>query len=302
MDFLPKFVHFADEPLADLASIPLYFVSHLAREHVKVVLSGEGRDEVLAGYDLDALAARLDQLRALERRVPRALLRAGASVLRRSRYGDALDTLARVGWRAALADRGRHITKYWSEAEKSDLWRGPFDAASSTDLIKSWYAAAPSRHPLDQLQQVYCGEWLVEDLLMKADKMSMANSLEVRVPFLDHALVEWAARLPLEWKVGSRRSGYSSKRILRDFARGRVPEAIINRPKQGFPVPAYRWLAGETGAWAADLVLDKQSRLSGYFDVATAKPVVDAARRGDLQAAHKTWILVILEHWLAAWT
>ena len=131
---------------------------------------------------------------------------------------------------------------------------------------------------------------------MKADRMSMANSLELRVPFLDHALVEWAARLPLEWKVGSRESGPVSKRIVREFCRKRLPAEILSRPKQGFPVPAYDWLQGPLGRWAEDLLYGRESRIEGYLDLAHARPALDAARRGDTAAAHRSGCIVA-EHW-----
>ncbi len=135
---------------------------------------------------------------------------------------------------------------------------------------------------------------------MKADKISMANSLELRVPFLDHLLVEWAARLPREWKVGDRQSGYRSKRILREFGNKRLPPTILSRPKQGFPVPSTQWLKGELGPWAESCVMNSQ-HLGALFETKAAASIVTAARNGDLRAANKVWVLIILDHWLAAW-
>jgi len=301
MDFLPELVRFTDEPIADLAAVPLYFVSRLARQDVKVVLSGEGSDETLAGYDFERVAFQIDRLRRLDEALPSAAIRLAARLMPSGHYRRVLANLAAFGWRDYLAGQRAHITYHWTEAEKAVLWRGKEDFGSSDALIDAWYREAGGSHPLDRQQQVYCRQWLVEDLLMKADKMSMATSLELRVPFLDHALVEWAARLPLAWKVGDRGSGPISKRVLREFARKRLPAGILTRPKQGFPVPAYRWLQDGMGEWAKDFVMSPSSRIGEYFDTSHLQPVLAAARGGDIGAAHKIWIFIIAEQWCREW-
>lgn len=296
LDLLPEVVGGSDEPLADLAMIPLHAVSHLARRDVKVVLSGEGSDEVLAGYDLDRVAASLGRLESLDRFVPHRA-RHLAPLLRTARL-DRAAAFAEGGWSGYFRNRRTMISRHWTETEKRALWSGR-EMRSTDDLIASWYDEARSRHPLDQLQDVYCRTWLVDDLLMKADRMSMASSLELRVPFLDHELVEWAAKLPLSWKVGDRTRGFSSKRVLREFARSRLPAEIADRPKQGFPVPAYAWLRGETGGVAARrLAADAGGPLAELLDLRSVGPVVDAARGGDLGAAHRVWVLLVLQAWL----
>ena len=299
LDFLPDFVRFADEPLADLASIPLHYVSGLARRDVKVVLSGEGADEILAGYDMDRLAARLDRLRLLTA-LPASVL-SGVAFLTPEPYRRWLKALARCGMSGVLGETQAHMTNVWREGEKSKMWRGGGPYLPTGRLIREWYEETRSPRPIDQLQQVYCRSWLVEDLLMKADKMSMANSLELRCPFLDHRLVEWAAKLPLAWKTGTARTGYRSKRILREFARKRLPAEILSRPKRGFPVPAYRWLEGSLGGWAEDRLFGGR-RLDCWFDLSSLRPVLAAARAGSAAAQHKIWNLLVLDHWVEAWT
>ena len=300
LEFLPEFVRFSDEPLADLASVPLHYVSRLAREHVKVALTGEGSDELLAGYSFEVLASHLDILRTLGAHVPAPLLRAAAALLPGGR-GESLKHLAQGGFSGYLKSKKTHMTNYWTEEEKLRLWGGRAPGEPTGELIASWYGAARSEQPLDQMQQVYCRSWLVEDLLMKADKMSMATSLELRVPFLEHPVGEWAARLPLEWKVGSRAAGYVSKRILRAFAKSRVPQSIIHRPKQGFPVPAYEWLKADLGGWAGDMLFGNNGFLGDLFNLSPVRPVLQAARAGDELSAHKIWILIILEQWGRQW-
>jgi asparagine synthase (glutamine-hydrolysing) len=301
VDFLDELVWATDEPLADLASVPLHFVSRLAREHVKVVLSGEGADEILAGYNLEQTAARIDRWRRLAR-VPRPMASLAARVAPEGR-AEWLPALAAHGWSGILRGSRAHMTWVFDDAEKEQLWRGPQDLLPSARLLDGWYAETVSDHPLDQLQQVLCRSWLVEDLLMKADKMSMLASLELRVPFLDHALVEWAMTAPLETKVGSRAGGWSSKLILREFARRRVPAEIIERPKRGFPVPAYDWLSGPLRDWLDERLLGASAGpLLDLFDRDAVQRVARAAQAGDTPAAHRAWSLVVLGSWLSRWS
>ncbi len=137
---------------------------------------------------------------------------------------------------------------------------------------------------------------------MKADKMSMAASLEVRTPFLDYRLVEWANRQPNFVKVkrtGLRR--YSTKNVLRRFCEKRLPAEILNRPKQGFPVPAYRWLQEGLDRWATETLLGKDSRLARVFRPEPVRGLIQEARLGFSDAAQHVWILIMLELWLSAW-
>ena len=296
---VPELVHQTDEPLADLAGIPLHAVARLAREHVKVVLSGEGADEVLAGYDIEHVARRIDRLATL-RHVPRPLVAAAARAMPAGR-GEALADIGAHGWSGMLRGRGAHITRVFGDEAKCRMWPESAGLRASADLLDDWYASTDSSHPVDQLLEVYCRHWLPEDLLMKADKTTMATSLELRTPFLDHRLVEWAATLPLRWKVGSAQDGRRSKRVLREYAAGRVPQSVVDRPKQGFPVPAYRWLSDGLDCWARERLLDTDSRLGGWFDRTVVRDVVGRSARGDAEAAHQTWSLLILEEWLRRW-
>lgn len=299
LETLPALVRFSDEPLADLASVPLYHVARLARESVKVVLTGEGSDEILAGYDFERLMRRLDALRPLDV-LPGGLLQIAGRILP-GRAGAYLGAMGAAGWRGALREVAPHMTRVWEEEEKNRLWRRRPDAPPTEARIRALYREAESDHPLDQMQEVYVRSWLVEDLLMKADKMTMAHSLEARVPYLDHTLVEWAARLPVKWKVGDRASGYASKRILRAFAAERIPASILRRPKRGFPVPAVRWLREDLGDWAEDRLLRRPRFLPEIFETAPVGPVLAAARGGDGRAAEKVWALLILEEWGREW-
>lgn len=288
-DFIDDFAWYADEPLADLASIPLYFVSKLAAEHVKVVLSGEGADETLAGYNLDRLASKLSYLKLLNF-MP-------SCVLKRLPFAS-LQNLSTSGYINFLKENATYMTNIFSEDEKEKLCIFPAQS-SSREYIKDLYRKSHSREPIDQLQQAYCRSWLVEDLLMKADKMSMATSLELRVPFLDHKLVEWCATLPLEWKVGSLWQGFTTKRILRSFAEKRIPKEIIARPKQGFPVPAYKWIHSDLFDFAKQSLQSKS--VEAFFNKDELSSLLQKLKDGDLHIAHQVWNLILLSKWINKW-
>lgn len=271
VDFVPDFVRYTDEPLADLASIPLYYVSKLARDSVTVALSGEGADEILAGYECDRwwsnrLASRCGDLRS--DRVP------------------------------------PHMTNYLDSDEKQALLRGGHLWPDSMDVLHRHLARGGDRHPVDQLLYLYCQDWLVEDLLMKADRMSMATSLELRTPFLDYRLVEWAARAPMSAKIGPNFDGtWQTKRVLRQFAASLLPSEILTRPKLGFPVPVYGWLSGSLKQFAYDMVVDDKARLSSWIQPDAARAAFERGTAIDADNAgrHRLWHLIILEQWMRAW-
>lgn len=289
INFIDDFVWYTDEPLADLASIPLYFVSKLASQHVKVVLSGEGADETLAGYNLDVIAKKLSYLKILSF-MPSFFLK----ILPFS----SLQNLASFGYINFLKENATYMTNIFSEDEKRKLcmFNGQI---SSKEYIKDLYRKSNSREPIDQIQQAYSESWLVEDLLMKADKMSMATSLELRVPFLDHKLVEWCTTVPLEWKVGSLCNGFNTKRILRSFAEKRIPQEIITRPKQGFPVPAYNWIQSDLFDFAKEALQSKS--LERFFHKDELVFLLKKLKYGDLHVAHQVWNLIVLSKWINKW-
>lgn len=282
--FLPGLVRATDEPLADLASIPLYFVSKLARQEVKVALSGEGSDEVLAGYDFQLRVEEWD--RARQRSWLRRLF-GGA--------GPALDQRE--------LSTPPTMTNYMSSAEKAVLMKG-LSFPDSLDPLRRDLDALGPQDPLHQVLFGFCQHWLVEDLLMKADKMSMATSLELRTPFLDYRLVEWAARTPGRLKSSRDDKGrYVSKRALRRFAAGMLPADIIERPKQGFPVPVYDWLSGPIKGWASDMLHGSDTRLSTMFDRNELKRRCElgVAENAPILDRHRLWNLLVLETWMREW-
>jgi asparagine synthase (glutamine-hydrolysing) len=183
---------------------------------------------------------------------------------------------------ASVVDQRRavallQITNYYSSDEKRALFRDGAAFRDSMEVLRRDIAGAV-RRSLAPALYLYCQNWLVEDLLMKADKMTMAASLELRAPFLDFRLVEWMARAPASDKLRPRGEGYETKAALRDHARALLPAEIIERPKKGFPVPVYRWLSDRL----QPLVMDRLASPSA-------------------QGRHRAWNLLVLVLWLERW-
>lgn len=299
LDFLPRFVHYTDEPLADMPSIPLYYVSSLARQHVKVVLSGEGSDEILGGYGFDKymkLVPRINQRANLYSKL--------ASIINplSSKYADRLRNKVLPAPYENLRNPP-NMTRFMDHQQKRDIWNGNSEGfISSIEILKSDIARSKTKNPLHQILYLYAQSWLVEDLLMKADKMTMANSLELRVPFLDHRIVNWASNTPDWVKVKPDRDGnFTTKWVLREFARKHLPETIITRPKMGFSTPIYDWITTELKSWAHDTLANarlQQWLKPEYIERQLASGTAPTASELD---KHLLWNLLILELWLNKW-
>jgi asparagine synthase (glutamine-hydrolysing) len=288
--------------LADLAAVPLLAVSRLAQKNVKVVLSGEGSDEILAGYDLDVSERRWEMVRNLQR-VPRPLmsLLAKSSSVVSATISEKAARVAQLPLAKWNQRERPHMTRYLDEVEKSLLWPNG-DKLNSERVLVDLYEAASATDPLQQVLSVYQKGWLVEDLLMKADKMSMAASVELRTPFLDYRLVEWANRQPNHVKI--RRTGlrtYQTKSILRRFCARRLPAEILTRDKRGFPVPVNGWLQDGLSGWAGDVLTGQNSRMIPGFSEKTINDLLLRVEQGSTDAAGKVWLLIVLEFWLQAW-
>jgi len=303
MEMLPEAIYASDEPLADMTSVPMLALSRLARQWVKVVLSGEGSDEILAGYDFDQSYEKWKRIQKIQSWPPFVFKAAVAPLSvfssRVKAWSDRILNTPLSKWNASLRI---HMTRHWLQDEKRNLWAN-FEGQSSDRIIDLMYQNASSQEPLDQLMSVYQKSWLVEDLLMKADKMSMAASLELRVPFLDHRLVEWANRQPAYVKVGGNKQGkYTTKNILRQFAEKRLPKEIIDRPKKGFPVPVYQWLNDEKFLkWVNSQLVSSESRSRHIFSPYVIQECIERAKRGDHEASQKIWLLIVLESWFRAY-
>src|SRR5262245_44011732 len=267
---MPRLIWHEDEPLGHSASVPLYFVSELASRHVKVVLTGEGGDELMAGY----YRGRLPIGSALRHRLLRTFLSRTPDV--ESLY---LDNFA-------VFSREQQLRLLTPEAKDRAGALDPYATASR------YLAQSDATTTLKRLLYADTKTYLHE-LLMKQDQMSMAASLESRVPFLDHALVEFTTRLPERMKL--RR--LTTKYILRRSMKGVLPKPILTRPKMGFPAPVGAWFRGAHRAVIDEYALSARTRDRGVFDPAYVRNLVAEHQSGARDHSQRLWSLVNFEMW-----
>ncbi|HQX56375.1 MAG TPA: asparagine synthase (glutamine-hydrolyzing) [Pyrinomonadaceae bacterium] len=296
-DQLPDLVWHEDEPIGFIASVPLYFVSKLAQEHVKVVLTGEGSDETLAGYGRYAKTLQLlNYGRKYESLTPgfvRNAVRGGVGTL----PGGIGNKLSRTFLTRSADIENLFLDNFgvFPRAMQSEL----FSKAVRERIIdvdpylqsRKWLVKTDAIDPLDQLLYIDTKTYLHE-LLMKQDQMSMAASIESRVPFLDHKLVEFAARMPREMKL----RGNTTKWILREAMKGILPAEILDRPKMGFPVPVGNWFRGEFKHIVEEYVLSPRTIERGIFDERFVRALVARHQAGE-NHDERIWALVNFEIW-----
>jgi asparagine synthase (glutamine-hydrolysing) len=299
-DVLPKLIWHEDEPLVWPSSVSLYFVARLARERVKVVLTGEGSDETLAGYTrypFTVWNARLDRgYRSLIPSGMRRLLRDAAAdsnwlppkMKKKLRH----TFLARDGasWAAFYFD---NFYAAFSEAEQASLLADEIHTSPGQeygDILKFWEKSSGSL--LERLLYTDIKTYLVE-LCMKQDQMSMAASVESRVPFLDHVLVEFALNIPASLKT----RGLTGKRILKAVMKDSLPKPILNRQKLGFPTPYSQWLSGPQVDIVKDLLLEERTLNRGLFKSKSVERLLAEHRANHRDHADKLWRLLNLEVW-----
>ena len=295
-DALDDVVRAFDEPYGDATGAALYLLSRKASEHVKVALSGEGSDELLLGY---TRAADLATLAKVERRygpVPRWLLKLAAHVASPER-ASIFRAMAEGGPGAYRRGMAAHIGWTISDREKAGFWRGP-TMVPSFDLVQGWYSLADTVHPLAQSQQADFGTWLVEDLLMKADKMAMAASLETRVPFLHLPLVEWCQATPMEARIGPA-GQFRTKAALRDFVATRLPDTVLNAPKRGFPLPIFPWFAERLREAGGYVPISRE--FHNWIAIDGLRPIVARACANERRALEQLWGIAMFDRWCAVY-
>ncbi len=288
--------HF-DEPYGDETGTALFLLAHAARKNVKVAMSGEGSDELLLGYDRKSSIERVVKTERRYGHVPPFLLKAASYVS--GEHSRALSAMAAGGPGAYAKGMALHIAWTLGDKEKAFFWQGG-KVQPTSDLVSSWYSLPTTVHQLAQTQQADFQTWLVEDLLMKADKMSMAASLETRVPFLHLPLVEWCQRAPMEVRIGNFRNGeFRSKAILRDFVAKRLPPDVLNAPKRGFPVATIRWFGQMLREQQTFSPVSRAIRDWIRFDALDR--LVVAGKNGNRAALAKLWGIVMLDRWFKAY-
>ena len=287
---LPALADAFDEPFADSSALPTYLVSRLAAEDVKVALSGEGGDELFGGYytyTADLLAERFGRVAALARpaveRLPSSTRRASFDY-RAKRFTRAahLPPLERhYGWREIFSSDARaELTGRRHEFDPLSLDRARFAETEGSEL-------------LTRLQDVDLGGYLVDDLLVKTDRASMAWSLEARVPFLDTVVANLAFSLPAKLKV----RGFEKKRLLRKAVEPLLPHEVVHGPKRGFSIPAAAWLRGELAPFAHETLAAETLRRQGYLQPKAVAEVLDRHVSGREDLSRQLWGLLAFTLW-----
>jgi asparagine synthase (glutamine-hydrolysing) len=287
---LPALAEAFDEPFADSSALPTYLVSELAAQHVKVALSGEGGDELFGGYYTYAADLLADRLAPLARLARPAVERLPTSTSKAS-----LDYRAKRFVRAAhLPPLERHHG--WKEIFSADA-RTELTGRSATfdpvDVYRARYDETAGADELARLQDVDLGIYLVDDLLVKTDRASMAHSLEARVPFLDPAVSNFAFALPTKHKV----RGLSKKVLLRKAVAPLLPREVVHGRKRGFSIPAAAWLRGDLEPFARATLSAETVRRQGFFRPETVSHLIDEHVAGAEDRSRQLWGLLAFTLW-----
>lgn len=288
--FLEDFAWNMDEPFGDASAIPTFFVSQMAARELKVVLSGDGGDELFAGYDRYRVEARERMRERVPAIVRKSLGAIGAAMPEGMKGRNYLRHIALEG-----AERYVDAATLFRADARRRLYRPELAqqiAVAGTPLAVRKWPDSGDGHWLSRLQQLDIEGYLPLDILTKVDRMSMANSLEVRVPLLDYKLVEFAATIPAELLLRNGGGKYILKRVVRDM----VPDAVLDRPKQGFSVPLGMWFQGGLAEVVRQLLLSSETRSSELLDTSYIEKLLAMHKRGR-GLEMQLWTLISFELW-----
>lgn len=288
---LPDLVYHLDEPFADPSALPTYYVCREARRGVTVCLSGDGADEVFGGYGRYLTALRHRRIeRITPNTVKRICRRAAAALPNFVRGKGALERVGLTGEAMYFAQCCK-----FTHDERRALFRSRWadSTRNSPRLYEPFFRERDSRPLLTILQHIDQATYLPDDILVKVDRMSMKNSLEVRVPFLDHTVVEFANSLDPRLKVRGRVGKYLLKRMLAEY----LPAACLARPKMGFGIPIKHWFRGALEGYARELLLAHDAAIRRWFQPAVVQKLIDQHQFGGRDLSRKIWTLLVLELW-----
>ncbi len=283
-----------DQPFADSSIIPTFMLAKFAREEVVVALGGDGGDEVFGGYDryvatpmmqrwniAMALAAPLGKRLSTREKISNRKLRR---------------ILSQIHSYPSMASRYRGVVSLGSDSELTSLISRDFHSTSAINQFESDFARVGARDDLSQMLRSDLEWYLPGDLLVKADMATMANSLEVRSPLLDHEIIEWTAGLPPEFKIKGRQSKY----LLKEIARSLVPAELIDRPKMGFAIPRADWLRTGLRTMTHELLTDSTARGRGWFVQSEVEKILAQHMSGQDRDG-VIWPMLMLELWARNW-
>jgi asparagine synthase (glutamine-hydrolysing) len=298
---LPELVAHAEEPTADSSMVAVYHLAKFARQHVTMVLSGDGADDILAGYETHQAYYAHRAYQAIPRLVRRGVIRPLIEALPTSYRKVSAETKLKRFVAAAELDWQRAHASWriiFPPAERARLLApiagSPGANADAADLYKRWFARTNARHPLNQMLYVDTRVYLPADMLVKIDRMTMAHGLEAREPYLDYRVVELTARMPPALKLRRLRH---KKYILKETLRGRLPDSVLFRKKQGFNVPKALWLQHGLREFAGDVLSPARIKATGVLEPTVVAGLLDAHFRGRVDRSHEIWSLLVLLLW-----
>ena len=291
IDILPKLVDIYDEPFADSSAIPTYFLSKLTRDHVTVALSGDGGDELFAGYEKYYKMIKMNK-----RPLNNYLVNGLVSLIHKS----SPDYLNLKKWTYYFGVDSNNIGAYLGYFKKYER-----DKLYNTDIIKSLqnYCSEElmvnilnrcNSDFISRMQYLDINTYLVDDILTKVDRASMANSLEVRVPLLDHNFVELICQIPSKNKIDN----YNQKLIFKNAVSGLVPKKIIQAKKKGFGIPLSKWFKEDLKEYVNESLSSKNSKIFNFLDFESVKNLIEYNNKGYRDYSQKLWSLINLEEWL----
>lgn len=293
-DVVDELVWHFDEPFADPSAIPTYMVSKLARQYVTVVLSGDGGDELFGGYTRYQIDRKRSKLSRLPRVVRERVMRPVSASLPHGAWGRnylrnvSLDPLERYIDSISIFTELNKLSLYTNELKRK-VAHEPIGAS----MFRGYAATVATGDALDSLLYLDSKTYLPGDILTKVDRMSMATSLEARVPFLDHKLIEFVTRIPASLKM----KGLETKYIFKRAMRGIVPDEILERPKQGFGMPLQEWINSQLRGRIHETLTEQRTRERGLFEPAYVDVLLDEHERGRRDHAPALWSLLMLELW-----
>ncbi len=296
VSLLPKIIESLDEPMADPSNIPTYLLSEFTRKKVTVALSGDGADELFAGYERQKILQYMQWFNYLPDFIKKNLFSRINSTEQKDGFINSVKRLLVDISRGNRRTYQRWITNFnetvFQQLLNSDLKKTFQETQRYATMAKAFQYA---QHPINQSLAFETQYYLPDDLLVKVDRMSMAHSLEVRVPFLDHRIVEFAASLPIDLKIRQAKTKYLLKHLMSAY----LPKEIIKKPKQGFSPPLKEWLKTDLKAFTYQRLLESR-RLSTYFDREQLENFLSAHYRGDRDYQYQIWSLLVFSGWLEA--
>lgn len=302
IDVIPNLVNWYDEPFADSSQIPTYLVSKLASQNVTVSLSGDGGDELFAGYDRYHLPATFVHCGNLPLLI-RKMLAKGIKSLTPYQWSVLAKCIPQNKRPRNIGVKAHKYADVLAAAEPSfykrlvSFWENPVNLVLAGRESQMWSEGLSSLSRIENMQWIDTTTYLPDDILTKVDRASMAVSLESRVPILDHRVVEFAWSLPQQMKFRSGQSKWLLRKLLSQY----LPEKLINRPKMGFAVPIGEWLRGPLREWADDLLAEKKLASEGILN---AKPIVKRWHQhlsGQYDWQHSLWGVLMFEAWYQHW-